>query len=189
MNAANYRGGSLVPGEVGVVYLFNAGPPTMMPWGRDGNLTTTFSMGETRVLFDNKPAPIFYSMRGHIRTVVPYELAGKKTAEVAVEYQGQRSAPVTLPVVESAPALFTLDASGKGQAAMLNDTGCCNSVRIRRCAASPCPYTPLARAVCLRDGSRETSPLQWAEPCRDSIHRQHRLAAGEFSSAPERTGG
>jgi CheY-like chemotaxis protein len=31
--------------------------------------------------------------------------------------------------VDSAPAIFTLDASGKGQAAMLNETGCCNSAR------------------------------------------------------------
>jgi CheY-like chemotaxis protein len=34
---------------------------------------------------------------------------------------------VTLPVVDVAPALFTLDSSGRGQAAMLNDSGCCNS--------------------------------------------------------------
>ena len=59
--------------------------------------------------------------------VVPYELAGRTKTEVVVEYQGKRSPPVTLDVVESAPALFTLDSTGKGQAAMLNETGCCNS--------------------------------------------------------------
>jgi DNA-binding NarL/FixJ family response regulator len=49
--------------------------------------------------------------------------------EVVVEYRGRRSAPVTLSVVDAAPALFTLDSSGRGQAAMLNETGCCNSAR------------------------------------------------------------
>jgi uncharacterized protein (TIGR03437 family) len=70
-----------------------------------------------------------YAVSGKICAIVPYQYAGRKTTEVVVEYQGERSAPVTLPVVSSAPALFTLDASGAGQAAMLNDTGCCNSVR------------------------------------------------------------
>ncbi len=32
-------------------------------------------------------------------------------------------------MVESAPALFTLDSTGHGQAAVLNELGCCNSVR------------------------------------------------------------
>jgi uncharacterized protein (TIGR03437 family) len=44
-----------------------------------------------------------------------------------VEYRGERAEPVTLGVVESAPTLFTLDATDKRQAAMLNETGCCNS--------------------------------------------------------------
>jgi CheY-like chemotaxis protein len=64
-----------------------------------------------------------------VATAVPYEVAGKKTTQVVVAYQGKRSPPVSLAVTASAPALFTLDALGKGQAAMLNETGCCNSVR------------------------------------------------------------
>jgi CheY-like chemotaxis protein len=44
-----------------------------------------------------------------------------------VEYRWVASAPVTLEVIDVAPALFTLDSSGRGQAAMLNDSGCCNS--------------------------------------------------------------
>jgi uncharacterized protein (TIGR03437 family) len=37
-----------------------------------------------------------------------------------VEYLGTRSAPVTVPVVAAAPAIFTADSSGKGQGAILN---------------------------------------------------------------------
>jgi uncharacterized protein (TIGR03437 family) len=85
--------------------------------------------GETRVWFDGIAAPVVYSIKGQVGAVVPYEVGQRTTTEVAVEYRGVRSAPVTLAVVESAPALFTLDSSGHGQAAMLNETGCCNSVR------------------------------------------------------------
>jgi uncharacterized protein (TIGR03437 family) len=129
VNAADYRAGGVVPGEIVVVYPSNAGPPGMVPWGLTGDPTTTTLLGETSVLFDGVPANIVYSVRGQIGAIVPQEVAGKKTTNVVVEYQGQRSPPATVAVIDSTPALFTLDASGKGQAAMLNETGCCNSIR------------------------------------------------------------
>ena len=64
-----------------------------------------------------------------VGAVVPYAVADRKTTRVVVEYQGVRSPAVEVPVVSSAPALFTLDSSGKGQAGMLNEKGCCNSAR------------------------------------------------------------
>ncbi len=87
----------------------------MAPWGLDANLRTTFSIGETRVLFDNVAAPLFYSMRGQVGAVVPTEIARKKTTEVVVEYQGQRSPPVNLDVVDSAPAVSLWTHRGKGR--------------------------------------------------------------------------
>jgi uncharacterized protein (TIGR03437 family) len=86
-------------------------------------------LGGTRVLFDGVAAPIVYAKSGQICAIVPYQVSGQATTEVVVEYEGRRSAPVVLPVVSRTPAVFTLDASGAGQAAMLNETGCCNSVR------------------------------------------------------------
>jgi uncharacterized protein (TIGR03437 family) len=101
----------------------------MVPWGLNGDLKRITLLGDTRVLFDDRPATLLYAVRGRVGAIVPHEVAGKKTTQVVVEYQGTRSPPATLAVIDSTPALFTLDASGKGQAAMLNDTGCCNSVR------------------------------------------------------------
>ncbi len=129
VNAADYRAGGVAPGEIVVVYPSNAGPPSIVPWGLNGDPSRTTLLGETSVLFDGVPANIVYSVRGQVGAIVPQEVAGKKTTQVIVEYQGQRSPPVNLAVIDSTPALFTLDASGKGQAAMLNETGCCNSVR------------------------------------------------------------
>lgn len=128
-NAADLRSGGVAPGEVVVLLVPNAGPAEMVPWGLAANLAVAEPIGETRVYFDNVSVPIIYSVRGRIGTVVPLAVAGRKTTEVVVEYGGKRSAPVTVNVVSSAPAVFTLDASGKGAAAMLNETGCCNSVR------------------------------------------------------------
>jgi uncharacterized protein (TIGR03437 family) len=129
VNAADYSGGGVAPGEFVVLYPSNAGPPDMVPWGLEGHLGAPTPVGETRVFFDNREAPVVYSVSGKVAVVVPNEIAGKKTTEVVVEYQGRRSHPVWLAVLASTPALYTLDESGKGQAAMLNETGCCNSVR------------------------------------------------------------
>jgi uncharacterized protein (TIGR03437 family) len=132
VNAADYHSGGVAPSEIVVLYPTDAGPSKMAPWALDAMHMSQYSvdsLGGTRVLFDGVAAPMVYAESGRICAIVPYQVAGRKTTEVVVEYQGQRSSPVVLPVVRSAPALFTLDASGVGQAAMLNETGCCNSAR------------------------------------------------------------
>jgi uncharacterized protein (TIGR03437 family) len=132
VNAADLRAGPVAPSEVVVLYPTGAGPSPMVPWAVDALHMSKYSvdsLGDTRVLFDGVAAPMVYAESGRVCAIVPYRVAGKKTTEVVVEYRGQRSSPVVLPVVPSAPAVFTLDASGVGEAAMLNETGCCNSVR------------------------------------------------------------
>jgi uncharacterized protein (TIGR03437 family) len=129
LNAAGLFGGKVAPGEVIVLFPANAGPSVLagQQFDPDGRVST--QIGGMRVLFDGVPAPMAYTVSGHACAVVPYEVSGKKGTQVVVEYRGVPSEPVTLAVVESAPALFTLDATGKGQAAMLNEMGCCNSRR------------------------------------------------------------
>jgi uncharacterized protein (TIGR03437 family) len=124
VNAADHSARGVAPGEIVVLFPSNAGPDVLAgaQLNAQGNITTL--LGETRVWFDHIAAPVSYSVRGQVSVVVPYEISKKKTTEVVVEYQGVRSVPVTLQVVQSAPALFTLDSSGKGQAGMLNETVC-----------------------------------------------------------------
>jgi uncharacterized protein (TIGR03437 family) len=127
VNAADHISGKVAPGEIIVLFPSNAGPTALA--GASANLERKIPtlLGETRVLFDGIAAPMAYSVRGQVGAVVPYEIAKRKTTDVVVEYEGVRSSAVTLEVVDSAPAVFTLDLSGKGQAAILNETGCCNS--------------------------------------------------------------
>jgi uncharacterized protein (TIGR03437 family) len=129
VNAADHTGGKVSPGEIVVLYPSNVGPAALAGAQLDEAGKVTTLLGDTRVWFDGIAAPMAYTVTGEVGAVVPYEVAGRLTTDVVVEYQGRRSPTVTLPVVESAPALFTLDLSGKGQAAMLNETGCCNSPR------------------------------------------------------------
>jgi uncharacterized protein (TIGR03437 family) len=150
LNAADYSGGRVAPGEIVVLFPSNAGPAMLVGAQRDAEGKVTTMLGETRVFFDDIAAPMVYSMRGRVSAIVPYAVSNRRMTQVVVEYQGVRSVPVTLAVVESAPGLFTLDSSGKGQAAMLNEAGCCNSAR-----------NPAARgtiAVLYATGEGETNP-------------------------------
>lgn len=150
VNAADHSAGKVTPGEIVLLFPSNAGPAALAGTYAAGDGKVLTLLGETRVLFDGIAAPLSFSVRGQVGAVVPYEIANRKTADVVVEYQGVRSSAVTLPVLESAPALFTLDLSGKGQAAMLNETGCCNSPRN--------PATRGKLAILYATGEGQTAP-------------------------------
>jgi uncharacterized protein (TIGR03437 family) len=86
-----------------------------------GHLPTT--LDGVRVLFDGIPAPLLYVRGDQINGIVPYAVAAKPSTQLRVESKGTLSAGRDLPVAESAPGLFTLSATGTGQAAALNQDG------------------------------------------------------------------
>ena len=84
-------------------------------------------LANTQVFFDNVPAPMIFAVSGQIGAVVPYSVAGRPSTQVLVAYRGQVTNVITLPVAETAPALFTLSSTGRGQGAILNQNGGVNS--------------------------------------------------------------
>jgi len=100
-----------------------------------GELITVFGSGfdaNTRLLFDGTSAPILYAQAGQIDAVVPFEVAEPATA-ITLEGSGQSFGPGSMNVFPAVPALFTVDGTGKGQAAVLNQDGSVNST------ANPAP--------------------------------------------------
>ena len=83
------------------------------------------ALAGTRVLFGEKPEPLLYVSAGQIGAIVPYGVAGRTTVDV-VDVNGVRSGAVNAALAASAPGLFTIDASGSGQAAALNQDGSLN---------------------------------------------------------------
>jgi uncharacterized protein (TIGR03437 family) len=121
-SAASYAT-AIAPGQMVVVWGSNLGPGTVAPLQVDANGMVTTSTGGVRVLFDGVPAPMVYALSSQCSAVVPYFGATKATTHIQVEYQGVRSLPVEFPVGATAPGLFTMDFSGKGQGAILNEDG------------------------------------------------------------------
>jgi uncharacterized protein (TIGR03437 family) len=63
------------------------------------------------VTFDGVPAPLFFVYGGQINLQVPFEVAGKTSTKVVVNYLGSVSAAVTVPVVTAQPAFFMINAT------------------------------------------------------------------------------
>jgi uncharacterized protein (TIGR03437 family) len=122
VNAASYTPGPFAPGDILAIFGTGLGPTalTQLQLTDNGQSVSTVLAG-TRVLFDGMPAPLLYTSAAQVAVVVPYSVSGHARTQVQVEYLGQLSYAVTVPVAESDPAIFTADASGKGTAAALNE--------------------------------------------------------------------
>jgi uncharacterized protein (TIGR03437 family) len=118
-NAASFAGGLVAPGLIVTVFGSELGPDQLAPGELDETGTSfTSTLGGTRILFDGIPAPLLYASDRQVSAIVPFEAAG--TTSVVVEARGSRSAPVAVPVAAAAPGIFTLQQSGLGPAAVLN---------------------------------------------------------------------
>jgi uncharacterized protein (TIGR03437 family) len=93
-----------------------------------GELFTIYGTGldGARVLFDGIPAPLLYAQANQINLIVPFAVHPPSTVMI-VERAEIAYGPYRLPVTEAAPAIFSADLSGNGQAAALNEDGTLNS--------------------------------------------------------------
>ena len=112
-NGASYMQGTAAPGEVITLFGTNLGPATAATAQVvNGYLTTR--LGGVQVLVSGVPAPMIYASATQVSAVVPYEVANFPLAAVKVKYLGQTSNIATLPVVATAPGIFTQNQSGTG---------------------------------------------------------------------------
>ncbi len=117
--------GPIAPGEIVVVYGSGLGPTQTTTYQLVSGFVPT-SLAGTRILFNGIPAPILYTSAGQVSAVVPFATP-TGSVQVLAEYQSQSSAPAAVTTAAAAPALFTLDSSGTGQAQANNQDGSPNS--------------------------------------------------------------
>ena len=135
VNSASNLTGSVAPGEIVVLYGSGLGPAQTASYQLMNGFVPT-SLSGTRVLFNGIPAPILYTSTGQVSAVVPFATPIGPSVQVVAEYQSQSSAPVAVTVAAAAPALFTLDSSGTGQAQASNQDGSTNSASTPAAAGS-----------------------------------------------------
>ena len=85
------------------------------------------ALGGVSVLFDQTAAPLVSVQSGEVWAVVPSTIAGESTSKVTLQFNGGGANPITVQVVAAEPGIFTIDGSGSGQAAALNQDNTVNS--------------------------------------------------------------
>jgi uncharacterized protein (TIGR03437 family) len=127
VNAATLLPGFISPGQLIIVHGSNLGPHPGVSAVADASGFIGTSLAETRLLFDGVAAPLLFVSASQVNAVVPGTVAGTNSAQVQLEYRGQRSLPVTIGIGPATPGVFTANSSGTGQAAALNENSTSNS--------------------------------------------------------------
>lgn len=114
VDAASQRVNPVSPGKMVVIYGVGLGPSQFIE-NRAANGFYSTDLAGTKVFFNGIAAPLLSVSASQVKAVVPYAIGGT-TAQVTVTYQGEESAPFSVPVAPSAPSIF----AGGGQVSALN---------------------------------------------------------------------
>jgi uncharacterized protein (TIGR03437 family) len=116
LNAASYAA-SVAPGSIAVVY----GSFLLSSTSAAGVLPLPESLSGLSMQFTGgSQAPLFYASGGQVNIQVPWELAGQ--TQLTVSSSGQTSAPQDLTLATFAPGIFSANAQGTGQGAILDSS-------------------------------------------------------------------
>lgn len=148
VNSASNLSGAIAPGELITILGANLGPPSESSGIVDGAFLTS-TVDDTEVMIGGVPAPLLYVSSNQINAIVPFGIAGL-TEDVQVLYQGQVTATTTVPVQTDSPAIFSMNSSGGGQGAILNQDGSVNSASN--------PAAPGSVVVLFANGAGQTTP-------------------------------
>jgi uncharacterized protein (TIGR03437 family) len=84
----------------------------------------------TQATVNGIASTVFYASPTQINVLLPGYVAGQQSASVQFSCAGLTTIPASVPIAAASPALFTVTASGTGQAAVVNQDGSIDS---------PCP--------------------------------------------------
>jgi uncharacterized protein (TIGR03437 family) len=123
-NSASYTTSTVSPGAIITIYGINLGPANLVTFPGTSPIPTSLpaSGSATSVTIDGTPAPLLYTSATQVSCIVPFSLAAKSgnTVQLVLTYNSIASANFPVGVVDADPGVFTVDASGTGQGAILN---------------------------------------------------------------------
>jgi uncharacterized protein (TIGR03437 family) len=124
-NSATNLQGTLAPGELFTIKGTNLGPTTGVSFSLNGTGMVNTTLAGTGVTVGSFAAPILYTSATQVNAIVPYEVAGQSQLNVVVQYQGS-GATESVEVLSASPGAFTVDETGSGQVAAMNQGGTIN---------------------------------------------------------------
>lgn len=124
VDSASYNQGTISPGQIITIFGLGLGPASLtlfnpaLPAPQIPNALPTTGPA-TSVSIGGIPAPILYTSANQVSVIVPYNITGA-SADLTLSYNGLTSQPFSLAVAPTTPGVYTTDASGRGQGAILN---------------------------------------------------------------------
>ena len=124
VNGASLAVGAIAPGEIVTLFGAGLGPQQgVQPQATAHSPYPTQAAG-VEVTFDGRSAPLLWVQDSQINVVAPWSLTPGQNTQVCASYNNAPTNCLTWPVVQSAPAVFTVDGSS---AAAQNQDGTMNS--------------------------------------------------------------
>ena len=127
VDAASYIGPPVSPGEMITIFGVGLGPSTSVGVMLDAPGHISSNVAGVQVFFGGTAAPLIYVSALQVNAMVPFEVAGSASTQVTVQYNGATSASFTIAVAPASPGIFSFDASGVAQGAILNQNNSKNS--------------------------------------------------------------
>jgi uncharacterized protein (TIGR03437 family) len=123
-NGASANMSVISPGGIVTIYGVGLGPLAITPFPGTNPLPVALPAAapSTSVTINGLPAPLLYTSATQVSCIVPYAIAAQSgnAVSLVLTYSGTPSTPFSVNVVDTDPGIFTLDASGVGQGAILN---------------------------------------------------------------------
>lgn len=122
VHAASFAPGAAAPGQIVSIFGSGLGPATAVRGAVDPETGLLPSaLAGASVLLDGEPIPLLYAQESQINAQIPYEIAGRANARLAVSYGGVTGPGAALAVSPVRPALFRI--SGGSAVLALNENG------------------------------------------------------------------
>jgi uncharacterized protein (TIGR03437 family) len=130
VNSASGIASGVSPGEILTVRGYGVGASAVSGLVLNASGAVASKLNGLQVTFDGRAAPLTYTSSNQTNLIVPYEVAGQASTVMQVTYAETAGTLQTnawvLPVVGAAPGVFTLDSTGTGQGAIVNQDGTVN---------------------------------------------------------------
>lgn len=124
LNGASLTAGPVAPGEIVTLIGSSIGPAAATVPTSSASST---NLGGVSVLIGGNPAPLLYAGPNQINAIIPYEIAGANSAQMFIMNNGELVAGLPLTVSAAMPAIFTVQSTGVGPGAILNQDSSLNS--------------------------------------------------------------
>jgi uncharacterized protein (TIGR03437 family) len=123
-DAASFNTGPISPGEIVTLFGNGLGPQQGVQTQATLQSPCPAKAGNVEVTFDGTPAPLLWVQDAQINAVVPWSVTPGRNTQICFTYNNVKTNCLTWPVVETAPAVFTVDGV---HAAAVNQDGTPNS--------------------------------------------------------------